>query len=58
MWRLKPSENEFQVTREGEFEYCKFIQGELYTKIPPEEAHRFESIGEPKETPKKKKGGD
>ncbi len=41
---LKPSENEFQVTREGEFEFKTFRHGEVYEKIPPEEANRFEEI--------------
>ncbi len=58
MWRLKPAENEFQVTREGPFEYAKFIHGQAYGEIPPEEVHRFEEIGEAKEAPKKKRGGD
>ncbi len=60
MWRLLPSANEFQVTRPGEFEYASFKHGEVYSKIPAEEADRFEKIsGEStKDIPKKKKGGD
>ncbi len=58
MWRLKPGENDFQVTREGLFEYHVFKQGEAYSRIPQEETHRFEEISETKETPKKKRGGD
>ena len=46
MWKLKASENEFQITREGEFEYRKFLHGEVYASIPPEEANRFEKIYE------------
>jgi hypothetical protein len=42
MWILKPKENEFQVTREGEFEYCRFQHGIIYDRIPSEEADRFE----------------
>lgn len=58
MWKLKPEENEFQVTREGEFEYRTFRHGETYAKVPEEEAPRFEKVGAEKETPKKKRGGD
>ena len=44
-YRLKKSEEGFQVTREGEFEYHRFEQGKLYEKIPPEESDRFEVVG-------------
>ena len=43
-YKLKPNANEFQVTREGEFEYKHFKQGEVYEKIPPEEAQLFEVL--------------
>ena len=43
-YKLKDSENEFQVTREGEFEYKIFQHGKLYDRVPPEEADRFEII--------------
>lgn len=41
---LKPEENEFQVTREGEFEFKTFRHGEVYEKIPEEEKERFEEV--------------
>jgi len=43
-WRLKEEENEFQVTREGEFEYYNFRHGLIYFRIPKEEEDRFEFI--------------
>ncbi len=43
-FRLKKTENEFQVTREGKFEYRHFKRGEVYEEIPPEEVDRFENI--------------
>jgi hypothetical protein len=45
-WRLKATENSFQVTRDGPFEYRTFKHGEIYTEIPEEEADRFELIEE------------
>jgi hypothetical protein len=43
-YRLKESENEFQVTREGKFEYHHFEHGKIYHEIPEEEADKFETI--------------
>ncbi len=43
-YRLKKSENEFQVTREGKFEYRHFNHGEIYEEIPDEEKDKFETI--------------
>lgn len=64
-YKLKPSENAFQVTREGEFEFKSFRHGEVYERIPKEEAHRFEEVGAGPEkhshhsgTLGKKKGGE
>ena len=45
-YKLKISEAEFQVTREGEFEYVAFKHNEAYERIPEEEAARFEEIEE------------
>jgi hypothetical protein len=45
-YKLKPKEPGFQVTREGEFEYQKFLPGQIYEKVPPEEAHKFEQFGQ------------
>lgn len=42
MYRLKDSENEFQVTREGGFEYHYFEHGKIYEVVPEEEKDRFE----------------
>ena len=44
MFVLKVNCPAFQVTAEGEFEYHTFRHGEIYNKIPPEEAHKFESL--------------
>jgi hypothetical protein len=60
-FRLKPSENAFQVTREGKFEYRRYEHGKVYDEIPPEDAHRFEKkqsaerIAHSEETKKTKK---
>ena len=43
-YKLKPAENEFQVTREGKFEYRRYRHGETYNEVPPEDLHRFEEI--------------
>jgi len=43
-FKLKATEPGFQVTREGEFEYHKFLPGRIYEKVPPEEIHKFEDI--------------
>ena len=43
-WKLKDKENDFQVTREGAFEYHTFRHGVLYSEIPPEEADKFEEV--------------
>jgi hypothetical protein len=43
-YQLKKTTNEFQVTREGEFEYHRFKHGVVYDKVPPEEADKFETI--------------
>ncbi len=45
MYKLKKSENAFQVTKEGPFEYHIFKHGKIYTSIPEEEKDRFEEIG-------------
>ncbi len=63
MWILKNSVNDFQVTREGEFEYHTFKHGEIYARIPKEEADRFEALIETvgdglKPSPKNKGGED
>lgn len=42
-FRLKDSENEFQATKEGKFEFRSFRHGKVYDEVPPEEAHRFET---------------
>ena len=44
MYKLKPKELAFQVTREGKFEYRHYRQGQIYDEIPPEDAQRFEEI--------------
>ena len=41
-YKLKDSENEFQVTREGPFEYRTYRHGEQYATVPDEEKDRFE----------------
>lgn len=43
-YKLKDTENEFQVIREGEFEYHTFRHGEVYGKIPEPEKDRFIDI--------------
>lgn len=43
-WRLKEKENAFQVTREGPFEYHRFLHGVAYEKVPEEEKNRFEEV--------------
>ncbi len=45
-WKLKAEENEFQVIREGKFEYHTFRHGEIYQEIPAEEKSRFEEVEE------------
>jgi len=42
-YRLKNSEPDFQVTREGRFEFHTFRHGEVYDEIPEEDRHRFET---------------
>ena len=41
-YKLKPNVPAFQVTREGEFEYHKFLHGEVYERVPEEEKERFD----------------
>jgi hypothetical protein len=41
-YKLKAKENEFQVTREGKFEYKHFKHGEIYESVPEEEKERFD----------------
>ena len=41
-YKLKKKELAFQVTREGKFEYRRYVHGIVYDEIPPEDAHRFE----------------
>jgi precorrin-6x reductase len=43
-YRLKKTENAFQVCREGKFEYRRYERGKTYDEVPPEDAHRFEEI--------------
>jgi hypothetical protein len=43
-FRLKKESYEFQVIREGKFEYKHFKHGEVYEEIPDEEKERFETI--------------
>jgi len=43
-YKLKEKENEFQVIREGKFEYHHFEHGKIYPEIPEEEIDRFEEI--------------
>ncbi len=43
-YRLKKDLPEFQVTREGPFEYHTFRHGEVYREIPPEEAQKFDVL--------------
>lgn len=45
-YRLKKEVNEFQVTREGKFEFHTFRHGEVYEEIPEEDCHRFETTEE------------
>ncbi len=45
-WKLKAGANEFQVTREGKFEYHTFRHGEIYKEIPAEEESKFEEVEE------------
>ena len=40
-FKLKEKENEFQVTKEGEFEYHRFKHGIIYDQVPPEHLDRF-----------------
>lgn len=58
MYRLKPSEEAFQVTREGPFEYHSFVHSEIYDSIPEEEKKRFEVVKTEAIPPKTKKGGE
>jgi hypothetical protein len=41
-YRLKKTENAFQVCREGRFENRRYEHGKAYDEVPPEDAHRFE----------------
>ena len=43
-YRLKKDLPEFQVTREGEFEYHTFKHGVIYERIPEEDRSRFEPV--------------
>lgn len=40
-WKLKADQNEFQVIREGKFEYHTFRHGEIYKEIPAGEESKF-----------------
>lgn len=44
-YKLKPKVPAFQVTAEGTFAYHTFKHGEVYEKIPPEQEHKFNSLG-------------
>lgn len=57
MYRLKASEEAFQVTREGAFEYHRFVHFELYDSIPEQEKGRFELVKGEARAPEIKKGG-
>lgn len=57
MWCLKLSEEAFQVTREGPFEYHRFVHFEFYDSIPEEEKNRFELVKTEAILPEIKKGG-
>lgn len=52
-YKLKPTENAFQVTREGKFAYRSYRRGEIYDEVPPEDVDRFEKIG-----PETRRNGD
>jgi hypothetical protein len=43
-YKLKVPENEFQVTREGKFEYHTFKHDVIYEEVPEEEKDKFEEI--------------
>jgi hypothetical protein len=43
-YRLKKTENAFRVCREGKFEYRRYEHGKTYDEVPPEDAHRFETL--------------
>jgi len=43
-FRLKKTENAFQVLREGKFEYRRYGHGKTYDEVPPEDAHRFDPV--------------
>lgn len=43
-YRLKRGLPEFQVTREGKFEYHTFKHGVIYERIPEEDRDKFESV--------------
>ena len=58
LYRLKPSEEAFQVTREGPFEYHRFVHFEIYDMEPEEEKKRFEMVQTETIPPKTKKGGE
>jgi len=45
-WKLRKEENEFQVTREGVFEYHTFRHSEVYALIPKEDQNKFEEVKE------------
>jgi hypothetical protein len=48
-YRLNKKFPGFQVTREGKFEWRRYIHGQTYNEVPPEDAHRFEKIGTEKQ---------
>ncbi len=43
-FKLKKSEEEFQVTREGEFEFFKFEHRKVYSRVPAEDQQKFEAV--------------
>ncbi len=53
-YRLKKDLPEFQVTREGPFEYHTFRHGVTYDRIPEEDQDRFEPV---LREPEREKGG-
>jgi hypothetical protein len=53
-YRLKKNLPEFQVTREGPFEYHTFRHGVVYERIPEEDRSKFEPVAR---EPERERGG-
>jgi hypothetical protein len=45
LYKLKPNQEPFQCCG-GPFEGRKYLPGQIYTEIPPEEADKFEDVTE------------